>query len=75
MGQKYVIRDFHPLVFFYMAGLVTWLIGFALAVYSVGPVHAVRHVVRHGKQQGASLSRAALTKASGFEEVDDHGRR
>ena len=40
-----------------------------------GPVHAVRHVVRHGKQQGASLSRAALTKASGFEGVDDHGRR
>jgi hypothetical protein len=32
MGQKYVIRDFHPLVFFYMAGLLTWLIGFALAV-------------------------------------------
>jgi glycosyltransferase involved in cell wall biosynthesis len=38
MGQKYVIRDFHPLVFFYTAGFVTWLLGFALAVFAV-----VRH--------------------------------
>ena len=30
MGQKYVIRDFHPLVFFYAAGFVTWFLGLLL---------------------------------------------
>ena len=40
MGQKYVIRDFHPLVFFYTAGFLTWLLGAALAVFAV-----VRHFV------------------------------
>jgi glycosyltransferase involved in cell wall biosynthesis len=40
MGQKYVIRDFHPLVFFYTAGFVTWLLGVALAVFAI-----IRHFV------------------------------
>ena len=30
MGHRYVIRDFHPLVFFYMAGFFSGLIGIAL---------------------------------------------
>jgi glycosyltransferase involved in cell wall biosynthesis len=32
MGQKYVIRDFHPLVFFYVFGLVMLGVGFILGV-------------------------------------------
>jgi len=36
MGHRYVIRDFHPLVFFYMAGFLSGLIGVALASYAVG---------------------------------------
>jgi glycosyltransferase involved in cell wall biosynthesis len=35
MGQKYVIRDFHPLVFFYMSGFVAWAVGFGLAAFAV----------------------------------------
>jgi len=57
MGQKYVIRDFHPLVFFYMAGLVTWLIGFALAVYSV----VVHFTGGHPKPGTATLVAMLLT--------------
>jgi glycosyltransferase involved in cell wall biosynthesis len=40
MFQKYVIRDFHPLVFFYAAGYFTSLIGIALAAWAV-----VKHFV------------------------------
>jgi glycosyltransferase involved in cell wall biosynthesis len=36
LGHRYVIRDFHPLVFFYMAGFFSGLIGLALASYTVG---------------------------------------
>jgi hypothetical protein len=32
MGQKYVIRDFHPLVFFYAFGLAMLGVGFVLGV-------------------------------------------
>jgi glycosyltransferase involved in cell wall biosynthesis len=32
MREKYVIRDFHPLVFFYALGLLATLIGFALGI-------------------------------------------
>ena len=35
MWQKYVIRDFHPLVFFYVFGLLALVFGFALGVYQV----------------------------------------
>ena len=35
MGHRYVIRDFHPLVFFYMAGFFSGLIGLALGSYAV----------------------------------------
>jgi hypothetical protein len=32
MGQKYVIRDFHPLVFFYSFGVLMTLAGLTLGV-------------------------------------------
>jgi len=35
MGQKYVIRDFHPLVFFYAFGVLMTLAGFALGALEV----------------------------------------
>jgi glycosyltransferase involved in cell wall biosynthesis len=35
LWQKYVIRDFHPLVFFWAAGLFTSTIGFGLGVWQV----------------------------------------
>jgi glycosyltransferase involved in cell wall biosynthesis len=35
MGQKYVIRDFHPLVFFYAFGVLMTLVGFLLGVIEV----------------------------------------
>ena len=46
MKEKYIIRDFHPLVFFYLLGVVLFipglLFGLYLVVYrlSVGPVAA-----------------------------------
>ena len=35
MGQKYVIRDFHPLVFFYVLGFLMGLLGLALGIAEV----------------------------------------
>ncbi len=35
MGQKYVIRDFHPLVFFYAFGVLMTLVGLALGILEV----------------------------------------
>ena len=35
MREKYVIRDFHPLVFFYMLGILMGLLGLALGVSEV----------------------------------------
>jgi hypothetical protein len=35
MGQKYVIRDFHPLVFFYAFGTLMLAVGFVLGVVEV----------------------------------------
>ena len=35
MGQKYVIRDFHPLVFFYMLGFLMSVLGLALGIAEV----------------------------------------
>jgi glycosyltransferase involved in cell wall biosynthesis len=32
MGQKYVIRDFHPLVFFYLFGVLMLTVGFVLGL-------------------------------------------
>src|ERR671924_240487 len=36
MGQKYVIRDFHPLILFYMLGLLLLIAGFLLGLVEVG---------------------------------------
>jgi glycosyltransferase involved in cell wall biosynthesis len=36
MGQKYVIRDFHPLVLFYMLGLTLFLAGMLLGLVETG---------------------------------------
>jgi glycosyltransferase involved in cell wall biosynthesis len=35
MGQKYVIRDFHPLILFYMLGILLFVGGFLLGVAEV----------------------------------------
>jgi glycosyltransferase involved in cell wall biosynthesis len=35
LWQKYVIRDFHPLVFFYVFGLLALLFGLGLGVYQI----------------------------------------
>lgn len=35
LKEKYIIRDFHPLVFFYFFGGVAFLLGFAFGVYLV----------------------------------------
>ena len=36
MGQKYVIRDFHPLVFFYAFGVLMLSVGFVLGIVELG---------------------------------------
>ena len=95
MGHKYVIRDFHPLVFFYAFGLLMTALGFLLGLIEVvlrlggneidpddrprrGRLHhgladdLVRHVVRHGGEQGPALTPVVLPQlavssvASGF---------
>jgi len=35
LEQKYIIRDFHPLVFFYFFGIMFLLIGFFLGIYLI----------------------------------------
>jgi glycosyltransferase involved in cell wall biosynthesis len=35
LGHRYVIRDFHPLVFFYISGFFSGLIGLALSSYAI----------------------------------------
>jgi glycosyltransferase involved in cell wall biosynthesis len=50
MGHRYVIRDFHPLVFFYMAGFFSFLIGLALGSYAVG-----RHFSDHPPTAGLAI--------------------
>jgi hypothetical protein len=35
MREKYVIRDFHPLVFFYMLGFLMTLLGLGLGIAEV----------------------------------------
>jgi glycosyltransferase involved in cell wall biosynthesis len=50
LGHRYVIRDFHPLVFFYMAGFFSGLIGIALASYAVG-----RHFANNPPNAGTAI--------------------
>ena len=50
MGHRYVIRDFHPLVFFYTAGFFSFLIGLSLGSYAVG-----RHFSEHPPTAGLAI--------------------
>jgi glycosyltransferase involved in cell wall biosynthesis len=50
MGHRYVIRDFHPLVFFYTAGFFSFLIGLALGSYSIA-----RHFSGHPPTPGLAI--------------------
>lgn len=51
MVQKYIIRDFHPLVFFYLTGFIMFLSGLLLGFYLfcyriiVGPVEATSTIM------------------------------
>ena len=50
MGHRYVIRDFHPLVFFYMAGFFSFLTGLSLGSYTIG-----RHFSDHPPTAGLAI--------------------
>lgn len=63
MVQKYVIRDFHPLVFFYGGGSVLLLAGLAL-----GLVETYQKLV-HGKIAIATVVLVALLLTSGLQLV------
>jgi glycosyltransferase involved in cell wall biosynthesis len=49
MGHRYVIRDFHPLVFFYTAGFFSFLIGLSLGSYAIA-----RHFSGHPPTPGTA---------------------
>ena len=61
MGMKYVVRDFHPLVFFYAIGMILFLPGFLFGVYLI--------LVRlfSGPVAGTSAIFAALMVLSGLQ--------
>jgi len=61
MGMKYVIRDFHPLLFFYAIGLILFPTGFLFGVYLI--------LVRlfSGPVAGTSAIFAALMVLSGLQ--------
>ena len=42
MREKYVIRDFHPLVFFYFLGFLMTIVGLALGIFE-----SVRRIAGH----------------------------
>ena len=86
MKEKYVIRDFHPLVLFYLLGMSLAGAGFALGLARGrpplhgepdpggdhrprrparrlgAPASPLRHVVRHGVQQGAHGRSTSTTR-------------
>jgi glycosyltransferase involved in cell wall biosynthesis len=55
MFQKYVIRDFHPLVFFYASGFFTSFLGFLLAIWAI-----VKHFVGPKPNAGMAILVAML---------------
>jgi len=61
MFEKYVIRDFHPLVFFYALGFLLTLIGFIL-----GAVETVAKIT-HGDIAIATVVLVALLTISGLQ--------
>jgi len=84
MWQKYVIRDFHPLVFFYVFGLLSLLFGLGLGIYQIvikvegyaataGVVVLVALLVRYAPVRHGVEQRAALElQEAAF--VDDDNR-
>ncbi len=61
MKEKYVIRDFHPLVFFYLLGLVTFPTGLFFGL------HLVYYRVIHGPVAATSALFAAFLCISGLQ--------
>ena len=60
MREKYVIRDFHPLVFFYVLGIVMTVVGFLLGV-----VVAASRIVWGNEITTATIVLVALLLVSG----------
>jgi uncharacterized membrane protein YjdF len=60
MKEKYVIRDFHPLVFFYVLGIVMTVVGFLLGV-----VVAASRIVWGNEITTATIVLVALLLVSG----------
>ena len=54
MREKYVIRDFHPLVFFYVLGFVMTVVGLALGIARDG---AADHRATRSRRPRSSSSR------------------
>ena len=97
MKEKYIIRDFHPLVLFYSLGMLLFGAGFAARLARGRPPHrgesdherldrprrparhlgapapALRHVVRHGVEQGPPLRREQIGRSPGRTR-HDHSR-
>jgi glycosyltransferase involved in cell wall biosynthesis len=63
MREKYVIRDFHPLVFFYMLGFVMTFLGLALGIFET-----VLRIMGHGIP-AATIVLVALLLISGSQFV------
>jgi glycosyltransferase involved in cell wall biosynthesis len=61
MFEKYVIRDFHPLVFFYSIGALLLVMGFALGIVEI----ALR--VTNGQVASATVVLVALLMISGLQ--------
>ena len=61
MREKYVIRDFHPLVFFYFFGIVMTVAGLALGIFET-----VLRIMGHGIP-AATIVLVALLLISGFQ--------
>ena len=54
MCGKYVIRDFHPLVFFYALGILSTLLGLALGIFEI-----VLRILRQRDHAGDDRARGA----------------
>jgi len=63
MKEKYVIRDFHPLLFFYMMAFILMPIGLILAIYLLG------HRIFVGPVASTSALLATFLLVSGFQSL------
>ena len=66
MREKYVIRDFHPLVFFYALGIVMTFVGLALGIAEIGAAArpATRSRPRRSCSSRCSSSRGPSSRCS-----------